>query len=67
MSSPKTRVEEEIVLLDEKISKLKIFVNDENGAYQFLADWNKTLLQDQLYVMNRYVQILRDRIKSWED
>lgn len=67
MSSPKTKVEEEIVLLDEKISKLKIFVNDDNGAYQFLADWNKTLLQDQLYVMNRYAEILRDRIKSWED
>jgi hypothetical protein len=67
MSSPKTRVEEEIVLLDEKIFKLNNFINDTTSAYKFLTAWNQELLQDQLKVMQRYAQILKDRLTSWED
>jgi hypothetical protein len=67
MSSPKTRVEEEIVLLDEKIFKLKNFLDDSTSAYKFLTAWNQELLQDQLKIMQRYAQILKDRLTSWDD
>lgn len=67
MSSPRTRVLEEIVLLDEKISKLNDFIADTTSAYQFLSDGNRELLRDQLIIMSRYAEILNMRIEYWED
>lgn len=67
MSSPKTRVEEEIVLLDEKISKLTNFITDPASDYKSLSKNNKSTLEDQLSAMHTYAAILKEHLRSWED
>ena len=63
--SAKERVQEEIAALEDKISRLATFMTE--GTFQDLEDEMQFLLEMQLDAMTMYYDILRKRLKIWQD
>jgi hypothetical protein len=59
------RVVDEKIELDEKISKLNVFLQSE--LFETLSEVNKDLLSDQFEVMNKYSRILNARIAEFTE
>lgn len=61
MQPHQQRVVDEKAELDEKIAKLRIFIN-ENPAYLQLPQAEALLMHDQISAMARYSDVLGQRI-----
>jgi hypothetical protein len=61
MQAHEQRVIDEKAELDEKIAKLRVFIND-NPAYLKLPAAQATLMHDQVSAMARYSEVLSQRI-----
>ena len=57
------RVVEEMVILEERISKLKSFL--DGGMFPSLSYSERVLLSNQYYVMGCYLSILQLRIEGF--
>ena len=49
-----------------KISKLATFIDERSKSYQDIPEFDKELLKLQRYLMNKYHDVLRDRIELFE-
>jgi uncharacterized protein YlaN (UPF0358 family) len=66
MKPHQARVVQEKKDLDEKITKLKEFMTD-NEIFEAVAIYERILLQTQLYHMENYRFSLQARLNLWED
>ena len=62
MSDFRERLREELEELDEKIEKLKTFVEDKEGVFQTLPALDRQLMFIQLTTMSNYGALLATRI-----
>ena len=62
MSDHLRRMKKELNKLDEKITKLSAFINEEDGKYQTLCEFDQDLLIAQASSMYTYSTILGLRL-----
>lgn len=67
-NDPFTRIKDEKLVLDEKITKLHAFLSRKNGksAREIAGVEQVQLMSRQLRVMIEYSDILNERILIWE-
>lgn len=59
------RVIDEKNILKDKINKLKMFINFNSETYKKLDKYDKILLDEQLYFMKQYCNVLEERINRF--
>lgn len=56
------KLHDERLALSEKMEKLKLFIS-YNGLYKTISDEQKELLNEQLFYMHNYEEVLLKRMK----
>lgn len=64
-STPRSRLEAEIVALDDKLGKLSVFL--DTPQFEKLNQQQKMLMLSQKPYMEEYSKILKARLASWEE
>ena len=66
MSDWKDRVKDEHDALDESLTKLRVFLDDEDEAIKIAGEAQVALLWEQKAAMEQYLQILGHRLELAE-
>ena len=66
MGNAKQRVEQELAELNEKIVKLTAFLFGGDIVNMDISDHMRFLLRRQLNVMQEYVDVLQERLRTWD-
>ena len=66
MGNAKQRVEQELAELNEKIVKLTAFIFGGDIVNMDIADNMRFLLRIQLNVMQKYADVLQERLRTWD-
>jgi len=67
MSDWKERVKAEYDELDERLTKLRAFLDDEDKAIEIAGEDQAELMREQKDAMEQYLQILGHRLELAED
>lgn len=62
--TPKERVSIELNELNDKRSRLEVLI--AKGGHKRFGDKQAILLENQLFVMNLYANILKQRLENWD-
>ena len=66
MGNAKTRVEQELAELNEKIVKLTAFLFGGDIVNMDISENMRFLLRRQLNVMQDYADVLQERLRTWD-
>ena len=67
MSDWKERVKAEYDELDERLAKLRTFLDDEDAAIKIAGEVQVSMMWEQKDAMEQYLQILGHRLEFAED